>query len=939
MNLPCDCCRGPQVLTPARHANRYGLPQLHYRAGTYASFFSTMQARLSSTDYPELAALKTREADDPAMALLDAWACTADVLTFYQERIANEGYLRTATERRSVLELARLVGYALRPGVAATAYLAYTLDRNADAPVTIPAGARANSIPGPGENMQAFETAEDLEARRAWNNLAPRLTQPQTPDSIKARGLYLQGTATRLKANQPLLVDWGTGKPQLLRIDAVDEDATLQRTRVVLRLKQAVAAAQQQTDGEGQLLGDVIDALLAPPSLPPASARQLERDVATAYGKGADAVPHLLTSLQPRLKQLLYASWQALPPRVPQPVRVYALRVAAAPFGHNAPLRQIDFDDTHKRAVFAEWNVSDPWNGGANEPPPPGLAAAAASTPEFHLPTRLFLDGEYDIAPDSWIAIEKPDGKHIVTTAQQQRHRSFAGYGLSGKTVQLDLPKEAAWLAEDDDDFAPVRRTLVYGGSEALTLAEEPIPEPVQGAQIELGALVEDLAPGRWLIVSGERSDVLAAGQPVAGIRVAELVMLAGVTQAVRQSGGRAQQGDTTHTGLSLSAPLAYQYKRDTVTIYGNVIKASHGATVGEVLGAGDATRPLQQFALRQPPLTYVSAPTVSGVASTLALRVNDVLWHEADSLAALGPQDRKYITRNDDDGKTTVIFGNGVHGARLPTGVENVKAVYRNGIGKGGNVKAGQISLLQTRPLGVQEVNNPLRAGGGADPEDRDQARSNTPLALLALDRLVSTSDYADFSRTFGGVAKASATRMTDGRQQLVHVTIAGVDDAPIDASSDLYRNLFAALHRYGDPWLAVALAVRERLALVVSAGVRVAADYRWDDVEPQVRAAMLAAFGFQHTGLGRDLLLSDAIVAMQRVRGVEWVDVLTFDTVSESTVLSGIDKSLAGQLGLRQRIQVLAAQPSAAGPLPAQLAYLSADVPDTLILQEIRT
>ena len=53
-----------------------------------------------------LSALTTRESDDPAIALLDAWAVAGDVLTFYQERIANEGYLRTATERRSIRELA-----------------------------------------------------------------------------------------------------------------------------------------------------------------------------------------------------------------------------------------------------------------------------------------------------------------------------------------------------------------------------------------------------------------------------------------------------------------------------------------------------------------------------------------------------------------------------------------------------------------------------------------------------------------------------------------------------------------------------------------------------------------------------------------------------------------------------------------------------------------
>jgi hypothetical protein len=379
MNLPCDCCQGPRVLTPGTEANGYGQPSLRYRAGTYASFFSTMLARLSSADYPELAALKTRASSDPAIALLDAWACTADVLTFYQERIANEGYLRTATERRSVLELARLVGYALRPGVSATAYLAYTLDRNAEAPVTIPAGARANSVPGPGENMQAFETAEDLEARRAWNQLQPRLTQPQTQASIKARGLYLKGTATRLQANQPLLVDWGNGKPQMVYVDSVQEDSTLQRTHVMLRLPRAVVAGDIKPElREGRLLSDIIGALLASPSVPPASARQLGRSVAAAYGKGSDAVPHLLTALQPRLKQLFYASWQALPPRVPQRISVYALRVAAAPFGHNAPLRQVDFDDTHKRAVMAEWQVNDPWNSTSNDPPPPGIIAAAA---------------------------------------------------------------------------------------------------------------------------------------------------------------------------------------------------------------------------------------------------------------------------------------------------------------------------------------------------------------------------------------------------------------------------------------------------------------------------------------------------------------------------------------------------------------------------------
>src|SRR5690349_4553135 len=128
----CGCCEGVEALTPVAIFNRPGLDAVAFRAGTHASFYETMQARLSSSEFPQLAALTTRETQDASMALLDAWAMVGDVLTFYQERIANEGYLRTATERRSVLELARLVGYRLKPGLSSSVYLAYTLEPTQD---------------------------------------------------------------------------------------------------------------------------------------------------------------------------------------------------------------------------------------------------------------------------------------------------------------------------------------------------------------------------------------------------------------------------------------------------------------------------------------------------------------------------------------------------------------------------------------------------------------------------------------------------------------------------------------------------------------------------------------------------------------------------------------------------------------------------------------
>ena len=130
----------------------------------------------------------------------------ADVLTFYQERIANESYLRTATERRSLLELARLIGYELRPGVAASTLLAFTMDDTPGAPLetTVDIGTKVQSVPGPDEKPQTFETVEKITARVAWNAIKPQMTQTFVPQFGDTH-VYLKGTATNLKPGDAIL--------------------------------------------------------------------------------------------------------------------------------------------------------------------------------------------------------------------------------------------------------------------------------------------------------------------------------------------------------------------------------------------------------------------------------------------------------------------------------------------------------------------------------------------------------------------------------------------------------------------------------------------------------------------------------------------------------------------------------------------------------------
>ncbi len=882
----CGCCTGTKKWTPLPTANRPGLSALRYRAGTHGAFLESMQARLSSMSvdapgadgqtietFQPLLGLTTRDAGDAAIALLDSWATVGDVLTFYQERIANEGYLRCATERRSILELARLVGYALRPGVASTVYLAYTLDDKQVDPVEIPVGARAQSIPGPGELPQSFETAEKVAARREWNNLPVRRHQPQnvTLDNIESLPeLYVAGTETNLKTGDNLLFVFDRGWDQYRVRTVAQIEGQFDEKRTRIRLVPDTKQQQKSKNAKTSLTADItnpaqfVKQLLIEPILQARNSLQLNRSLGRSAQKGSDVQPQLLVNFAPRLKDSFYSAWSNadVNEAAPALLAVYALRVAAPLFGASVSKLPTYEPGTGNNACkikprkdWEEWDL------------------------DGETSKVLFLDRVYEvILPGGYVVISTQGSSNAtpkVFPVKDAQTTSRSAYGISGKTTQLTF--ESEWWTPATDTMATLRKTLVYAQSEALTLAEEPMPVEVQEQDIELTGLFKELTSGRWVILSGERADIPG----VTGVKVSELLMIAGLKHDYDPS----LPGDKIHTTLSLATPLAYRYRRDTLSIYGNVVKATHGETRNETLGSGDGSQALQSFVLKQPPLTFVPAPNPSGVDSTLKVYVNDVEWHETDTLAGLGPKDRNFVTKTDDAAKTAVIFGNGKEGSRLPTGRENIKAVYRNGIGRGGNVLAEQISILMTRPLGVKEVINPLRASGGADKESRDQARENAPLAVMALDRLVSVQDYADFTRTFAGIGKAHARRLSDGQRELLHLTIAGADDIPIDPVSDLYRNLLLALRQFGDPGLAIRVDLRELKVLTLSAKVRLAPDYLWEPVATAIRATLLDVFGFQRRALGQPALLSEVISVIQNIDGVAYVDVDAFGGIPEQT------------------------------------------------------
>ena len=873
----CGCCEGVKALTPARVENRPGLSALAYRVGTHGSFKVTMQTALSGQR--ALRELKTREADDPAIVLLDGWATVLDVLTFYQERIANEGYLRTATERRSVLELARAIGYELNPGVAASADLAFELETATGAPdvVTIDVGAKVQSQPGPGEQPQTFETIEEIEARPEWNTLKPRLTELRFP-VFGDQSLYLKGIVTNLKPGDPLLIvgkeceeDVGSERWEFRRVSAVEPDAGADRTLVRWDVP----------------LGSVI--------------------------------PHV----EPPQKE----------------PKVYALRLRAALFGHNAP-------DWKTLPVTLRIGEPNPDPAGT----PSFLLGAYANRKNtwakkpFDAGTTIInLDAVYpQITLNSWVVLAGPtiptgpeyvELYRVTSVAEETK----ADFNLTAKTTRLEI------TGEHIEKFSP-RTTSVYGQNDQLEFAETPLTDPVWKDEIVLGRVVQRLEPGRKLIVSGKRMraqvaktstrlSLISATDPLISKPLEpgdELIVLeppadvAGSTNTqwhlMDKSGFEgfvtalddritlvpsakedatvvepatlkdAVPEDEDHTKLILVGPLDNVYDRATVTIYANVARATHGESKREVLGSGDASQAFQQFVLKQTPLTYVSAPTPSGAASTLVVRVNDILWEEAPSLFGLAVRKENYITRMADDGKVAVHFGDGITGARLPSGTENVVATYRVGTGLPAMVKAGQLSLLMTRPLGVKGATNPLAATGAADPEELSDARQNAPLTVLTLDRVVSLQDFEDFARAFAGVGKAQSTWLWDGERQVLHITVAAADGGAVDRASALYQNLQRAIEAAGDSQQRIRIDYYTPLSFNVEAKVLVDRRYITEEVLAAVATALQEAFSFEQRAFGQPVTKSEVLAAIQAVDGVVAVDLDRLYVTGEVRALNPI-------------------------------------------------
>lgn len=794
--LFCGCGEPDAPAAPRGVFNRAGLPAITWRIGEFAGFRAAALRRLSET----LPQLTTREGDDHAITLIELWAAMADVLGFYHERIANETFLRTATDRDSLRRLVRLLDYRPFAGLAAETAVAFTLAP--DATLTIKPGIKLMSVPGQDETPQIFETLETIEADARLNRVP--IDGPQVANNALAQG----------------------GKGGLLW---AGPERIAMRDRVVLFA--------------GAMAGG-------------AEVREVAAFADTRHGRR-------VTWDKPVAASGMNTAVKA----------ARALRL----FGWNAPATQMVFDPGARSGTT--WTRLPGWSQATLSPSWPDA--------EGWMP----LDAKHDdLRVGALILLHLPGPGGVITVFSGGL--GLVSMGQNAATFRVtEVAQRSVAVGPLSDTVTAVRLTpappagidWTYPAGAALTgginarsaqiwEVEEPalrfrfwdVPATITGSRVVARLADLDSLPGKRRVILTDGSTSHRA--IVTGAAPVPVLGLIGTTLEA-----------PSLLRIDLDPPLPAPLDPASAVLLGNVAEAGHGETqTEEILGSGDAARPLQRFALRKAPLARRAAADALRGKPALAVLVDDEAWSEAPTLFARRPDEKIYALEHQDDGKTAVQFGDGTSGARLPSGSGNVRARYAIGLGRGGNVRADQLSILLTRPPGLREATNPLPATGGADPEDAAEMRERAPHHVRTFGRAVSLDDLAALAVESGLVAKARADWIWSGTQRLVHLTVVGPAGEPVPETTVATLNAILAAAR--DTTRRVLIGSAIQVPVQVTGTVFIQETFLRETVMDAVRASLLALLSPAHRAIAAAVHLSDVQAAVQAVRGVAGIDVDAF-------------------------------------------------------------
>ena len=227
---------------------------------------------------------------------------------------------------------------------------------------------------------------------------------------------------------------------------------------------------------------------------------------------------------------------------------------------------------------------------------------------------------------------------------------------------------------------------------------------------------------------------------------------------------------------------------------------------------------------------------------------------------------------------ETTIVFGDGVHGAVPPPG-EPVEVEYLETLGAAGNLGPNLVTeVLDAVYLdGAQvalSVTNPAPATNGADRETLEHARRQAPAELRSLWKAVTKEDYKALAEGFPGVAKAQILDVNDcGNIRYYQVNLAVAPDGGGPPSALLKRDLAEFLESRKVITVEINLFDPVYRPVSVDADVFAHAGEDLDLVRSRVEDALAEHFAFERMDFGKAVRFSDLVALIDGVRGVSHV------------------------------------------------------------------
>jgi hypothetical protein len=716
---------------------------------------------------------------DLGLQILDWWAYLADILTFYNQRAANQAYLGTADLPESPGRLVSVLGYRPRPGIGAVVTLAALAVRAA--PLALPAGFQVSSKATTTVPSQIFELGT------AVNFAMPTSVPTPPPDNLNQTA-----TAGGPPNGSPPGAAEVPGHPQLIANGGVLVAKTPPKVSVGDRLLLASTGFSSGTNTTAAVV--TVSALVPEPD--PHGGTNTRVQLAEVASGALSGIPYGASAANFRLMRPTRSDYLATLPsgatvmpsdssgnptglvlaataRALQPGDPLLLEVPTAGSGASYSNASANAYAVYRLTNYAEviWYA----NASASEP----------TTPPSSNPVPLVLAS---------LTISAPAGATWWTTPVTSQAVLRSGWVDVGVLMET-----------------PVSVCSALPGT--VTMARAP------------AAPAGKATPA--LVVGADGNGTAVSATPNGGTTQVALGTPAG-------SGSGSGSGSSGGSGSGSAAPAALV---PPLQLLWDLITLTRGQSVkGEALGTGDATQPGQDFMLSQAPVTYLSDPaSLSGndYSSTVTLWVDGVAWQEVQSFFGVAPGQQAFVTREDDSGKTHVMTGDGVTGARLRSGAV-VTADYRVGGGAAVPPPGALTTVLSPVP-NLSGVANPVAPYGGADPDQPSQVTSLAPDSVLTFGRAVSGDDYAVVAAQAPGVTQADAVWSWDPFQQRPTVTVY------VNGGSGAVASAQAALLAEMDPNrpLVVVPAVPRLCSLRF--GLLIASDYSAPSVVAAVQTALV--------------------------------------------------------------------------------------------------